>query len=152
MKLVSSIPVETTGYKLTRDIGVIDTIVFHHSGSNNDNIRSIHEYHKTKFKALGIVYHFVIGKDGTVSQTRALEDHTPHCRNHNKKSIGICILGDYSSKNLTKLQEDAIVFCVHQIYKWCSIKSIKCHCDLVPTACPGMVKNSIRELVKLKLI
>lgn len=40
-----------------------------------------------------IGYHFVIRRNGTVEQGRPLDTPGAHCKDHNARSIGICLVG-----------------------------------------------------------
>lgn len=42
---------------------------------------------------LGIGYHFVIRRDGTVETGRDLEDAGAHAKGYNNRSVGICLVG-----------------------------------------------------------
>ena len=69
-----------------------------------------------------IGYHFVIRRDGTVEKGRPITVQGAHVRGHNKNSIGICLVGGWSSttkdlfhENFTLAQENALIFLLRQV-------------------------------------
>lgn len=89
-------------------------IVLHHSGGlGNDayaktqdlTIKHIDNAHKSRwpnFKgSLGywVGYTFVILKDGTIVQTRAVGEEGAHTRGYNSSTIGIMLMGNFTLKN-----------------------------------------------------
>lgn len=49
-----------------------------------------------------IGYNFIVGEDGNVYEGRGWGKQGAHSKNFNNKSIGICIIGDYTSKLYAK--------------------------------------------------
>ena len=52
-------------------------------------------------------YHFVIHWDGTVYQTRALDEEGAHCIGQNTSSIGVCFMGNFDNHMPSQEQEEA---------------------------------------------
>lgn len=54
--------------------------------------KDIDRWHRAK-GWLGIGYHYVIKRDGTVEMGRKLEDAGAHAEGHNHHSVGVCMIG-----------------------------------------------------------
>ena len=75
---------------------VISLIVIHCSAVKPDQTSSaaqIDTWHRQRGFHLGIGYHYVIRRDGTVEPGRPEWMVGAHCLNHNAHSIGICYEG-----------------------------------------------------------
>lgn len=90
-------------------------IIVHHSAYSSDEpqLHKINEWHKKKGydksnSGCFIGYHFIIEKDGTVIQTRALNEIGYHCTGENKRSIGICLAGNFNQEIITETQIEAL--------------------------------------------
>src|SRR4030042_5047286 len=77
------------------------TIVVHHSGTVQGSAAAFDAYHRQRgWDGLG--YHFVIG-NGTLSSDGCIETgyrwweqrDGAHAKEHNKKTVGICLVGDF---------------------------------------------------------
>ena len=92
--------VTDVGLKWSRSLSKLkklDTIVIHHSASDNSTIQSIHNYHQSEGHA-GCDYNYVIARDGTIYKGRGLIYEGGHVSNAksnqlNAHSCGICIVG-----------------------------------------------------------
>ena len=75
---------------------VITLIVVHCSAVKPDQLSSaaqIDSWHRERGFHLGIGYHYVIRRDGTIEPGRPEWMIGAHCLNHNAHSIGICYEG-----------------------------------------------------------
>ncbi len=110
----------------------IDTIIIHHSASRDVSVATIEQWHKARgFKSCG--YHFVIRADGSIENSRPIDQVGAHAKNRNKHSIGICLTG-YSS--FTYAQKVSLE---HLLSELCKNKMLKIerHTD----RCPGKGLN-----------
>ena len=121
----------------TRYLSQITALVVHHSGSQSDNIKSINDYHETKFKQGGITYHFVVDRDGTAYHTRPLSHVTSHCKDFNSKSIGVCFLGDFENNNVPYDAKIPFLDILNFIEPHLGHYNVIFHGDKVTTVCPG---------------
>ena len=74
----------------------ITLIVIHCSAVKPDQLSSaaqIDSWHRERGFHLGIGYHYVIRRDGTIESGRPEWLTGAHCKNHNAHSIGICYEG-----------------------------------------------------------
>ena len=116
---------------------VTDCIVVHHIGmANNDDVsaETVHQWHLNNGWS-GIGYHFLIRKDGTIEEGRPLGTVGAH-------TVGINLVGNFESAVPTEAQKTAAA---HLIASLCTVyqldpvweSTVKGHCDLNATACPG---------------
>lgn len=73
----------------------IDTLILHCSATPPDmdiGVAEIDTWHKAQgWKRIG--YHFVIRRNGTVERGRPLAQVGAHVEGHNRRTIGICLVG-----------------------------------------------------------
>lgn len=123
----------------------INEIIIHHSAfpASNDTQRDydcIVNAHKQRgFNDIG--YHFVIGKNGQILKGRSLTLAGAHCKYHNRYSVGVCVLGDFSDGSRpTDKQEVALRFLLYQLMrKFPKINKVTPHSFYSNTLCPGSV-------------
>lgn len=91
-------------------------IVVHHTGgdegldTSNQTAKIVEDYHLS-LGWEGIGYQFFIEKDGTIWKGRPEHYHGAHVKEDgmNKKSIGICLAGNFDITLPTKAQEESLV-------------------------------------------
>lgn len=125
-------------------------IVIHHSGSTMGSADSMARLHEAAgLKSLG--YHFVIGNgqgapDGQVTtgprwlnQLSGAHAKGPASEALNRRTIGICLVGDGESKGFTDAQQAALVQLVAQLQRKFNIpaSAVVLHRDVAPTVSPG---------------
>ena len=74
----------------------ITLIVIHCSAVKPDqtsSVAQIDSWHRKRGFHLGVGYHYVIRRDGTIEPGRPEWMVGAHCKNHNAHSIGICYEG-----------------------------------------------------------
>ncbi|MBE6075019.1 MAG: N-acetylmuramoyl-L-alanine amidase [Selenomonas ruminantium] len=121
-------------------------LVIHHTGFPNEDKDStaaaIHEFHQKERKWAGIGYHYLIRKNGMIEQGRRPEAVGAHASHYNKKSVGICLAGNFEIGKPTEAQMNA----VKELCRWLCRKYdldarqkgvIVGHRDLNDTLCPG---------------
>lgn len=135
-----------------RSLSDIEQIVVHHSaGNENDSIEQIANYHIGSNHVCdegcpGILYHFMIDRQGNVYQVNALTSITWHLSGQNTRSVGICFIGNYDNYKPTKKQlrafTKAVRYVNRQVGKTLSITTHSKACSGC-TACPGQNLKSI---------
>lgn len=90
-------------------------IIVHHSGDADraDQFAKINEYHKSlEFpqSSLGyyIGYHYLINREGTLTQCRDESDEGAHCKGLNFASIGVCLEGNFNIEQPTEAQKKSL--------------------------------------------
>ena len=81
MRNIEKIIVHCSATKASQDVGVSEIRDWHVNGNGWSDIG----------------YHFVIKRDGTLENGRDIEEVGAHCKKHNSKSIGICLVGGMAS-------------------------------------------------------
>jgi hypothetical protein len=131
-----------------------DTVTWHHSASDkyHDPIR-IARYHvleKKGAKDATIPYHFCILPDGTLCFTAKLIYYTKHTHSyvHNRRSLGICVLGDFTKGDPTAAQLDTarrLIYALNEFYGggWGKFRGfyMTTHRRVSSTACPGNLEH-----------
>jgi len=116
--------------------------VIHHVGLTDDDFSAaqIHELHLANGWS-GIGYHYVIRKDGTIERGRPRDDVGAHTYEHNTKSIGINVVGNFE---YAIPQDEQIESAGKLIAALCHIYNISPdettilgHKDIHATLCPG---------------
>lgn len=129
----------------------ISYLIVHHTGVNTDSDQfdSVENYHKNKgWGQIG--YHFFIEKDGRLENGRPENVVGYHCQfaGHNFNSLGICVAGDYTSKNITKEAKKTLIQLLDVLrIKYDIPKShIIGHNEVgAVTLCPGTIIKDLSE-------
>lgn len=146
-----------------RKIEDIDTIIIHCSGSNYGTASLIRDWHVDGNGWEDIGYHYVIRNcyplyenyyfnkpvpkyGGFIESGRSLESVGAHCRQYNKKSIGICLIG---SDIFSETQIENLIKLIRQLkHNIPTIKHIKGHCEYTSSkTCPNLDMNYIRKMI-----
>lgn len=123
--------------------------IIHHVGSTDTDVSAaqIHEWH-LKNGWSGIGYHYVIRKNGSIERGRPRDIVGAHTYGHNKKSIGINLVGNFEYAIPQKEQIESaakVIAALCHIYNILPDEStILGHRDLNATLCPG--KNLYEQL------
>ena len=136
----------------------ITLIVIHCSAVKPDQMSSaaqIDTWHRQRGFHLGIGYHYVIRRDGSIEKGRPEWLIGAHCVNHNAHSIGICyeggldIRGDPADTR-TEAQKTAMRQLLEDLHERYPRALILGHHDLNPQkACP-CIENVAREYADLQ--
>lgn len=137
----------------------IDSIIVHCSASDFGNVEIIDGWHKENgWDCIG--YHVVIcngtsgTEDGEIQYGRDISEVGAHCYGKNKRSIGICMIGneldDFTNQQLINLSK----ICIEYMEKYnLTTSDIYGHYEFDPCkTCPGMDADMIRRMVELTMI
>ena len=130
-----------------------DTIVIHHVGTPSGEVSSqtIHNAHIGN-GWLGIGYHYVIHKDGTIERGRPLMSEGAHAYGHNSHTVGINLTGNFEWETPTDEQIESLIELLTSLCRIFHLPSdgtsIIGHGDLNATACPGW--NLYRRLPEIR--
>ena len=119
-----------------------DAIVIHHVGVPSGEVSSgtIHLAHIGN-GWLGIGYHYVIHKDGTIERGRPLLAEGAHAYGHNSHTVGINLTGNFDWEVPTDEQIESLTDLLTSLCRIFHLPanrySIVGHEDLNATACPG---------------
>ena len=126
-------------------------IIIHHSATEAGNALAFDNSHHRRGFTSGLGYHFVID-NGTSGKTNGQIEVSPrwikqqngaHCKANrmNPRSIGVCLVGNFSKTRVNSKQLDALVYLVDKLKRYYKIpiKNIVGHGHVhgAQTACPG---------------
>ena len=133
-------------------------VIIHCSAVRPDQTSSaaqIDTWHRQRGFHLGIGYHYVIRRDGTIEPGRPEWMIGAHCVNHNAHSIGVCYEGGYDARGhpadtRTPAQKAAMRKLLEELHGRYPRAMILGHRDLNPAKdCPGY-KNVFHEYADLQ--
>lgn len=148
------------------------TFVIHHTVTPNNPadpayiVRAIYQYHALSRGWGDIGYNFLIDRQGNIYEGRKGGDGVVGVHaggDYNYGSIGIALLGDYRSAQMTPAMKEALIslmaweadrFSIHPLessyFVGRQFPNVVGHRDLVPTICPGdNVYKALPELRQL---
>ncbi|XP_071041563.1 peptidoglycan recognition protein 3 [Parasteatoda tepidariorum] len=136
--------------------GPVEYIIIHHTVTPSctsftecsKSMRTIQLQHQKDNKWLDIGYHFVIGGDGHVYEGRPWYKVGAHTKYHNKKSIGIALIGDFDKE----APDPSMLDLIPKI-AWCGVEKgylrsdfkVIAHRDAYCTTCPG---DALYKIIK----
>ncbi|XP_069499108.1 peptidoglycan recognition protein 1-like [Ambystoma mexicanum] len=134
----------------------VANVVIHHSAgpacSNRAHctrvVKGIQNYHINSQKWCDIGYSFIVGEDGSVFEGRGWNNVGAHAPAMNSRSIGICVLGTFTSRIPSSAALNAVQSLIRCGVSRGYIRSnyaLKGHRNVSATACPG---NSFYNLIR----
>ncbi|WP_246944053.1 N-acetylmuramoyl-L-alanine amidase [Bacillus pinisoli] len=103
----NSLPTHPSKRYKRRSLSAIKNIAIHHSATTSGSAESFARYHVNTLGWPGIAYHYVVDKDGTISHCHDLEVVSYHVGNSNYRAVGICMVGDFRTQQLSVAQKKA---------------------------------------------
>ncbi len=136
----------------------ITLIVIHCSAVKPDqtsSVAQINTWHRQRGFHLGVGYHYVIRRDGTIEPGRPEWMVGAHCVNHNAHSIGICYEGGYDARGQpadtrTEAQKAAMRKLLEELHGRYPRAFILGHHDLNPTKPCPCIKDVVHEYASLQ--
>ncbi|XP_011344963.1 peptidoglycan-recognition protein SC2 isoform X2 [Ooceraea biroi] len=131
-------------------------VIIHHSTDTGcetqalcqAKVRGFQNYHMNSKGWTDIGYNFLVGEDGNVYEGRGWGKKGSHSKPFNGKSIGICIIGDYSNRTPKPAAVQAVSKLIAYGVSNDEIKSdyiLLGHRQTGQTTCPG---NSLYGMIK----
>jgi N-acetyl-anhydromuramyl-L-alanine amidase AmpD len=122
----------------TRALSSINQIVVHHSASIGQRAEDYARYHVQSRGWAGIGYHFVIEVNGDIIGCNPLTNVSYNVADHNTRSIGICLSGDFTKQDPSPQQLKSL----DQLIKYLRAEfpqrlAVAGHKDYGQTSCPG---------------
>ena len=136
----------------------ITLLILHCSAVRPDqqsSVAQINTWHRQRGFHLGIGYHYVVRRDGSVETGRPEYLVGAHCLNHNAHSIGICYEGGLDIRGQpadtrTEAQKASLRTLLEDLHRRYPKALIVGHHDLNPQkACP-CIENVAREYADLQ--
>lgn len=118
--LVGKLPTHPTKKYPLRSTSEIDTLAIHHSMTDDlpgdKDVYGFARYHITHNDWPGIGYTYVIDADGIIYKCHTATKKTYHVGRHNRRSLGICLVGDFRDYDIEydqyKALEELVVTCM----------------------------------------
>lgn len=111
-------------------------IILHHAAASKCTAQQIHSWHLAN-GWVGIGYHFLVRKDGSVYRGRPEDTVGAHAGNNNYDSIGICFEGNFMTETMPIIQKWAGQELVQYLKDKYGISKVQKHSDVNATGCPG---------------
>lgn len=111
-------------------------IILHHAAASKCSAQQIHRWHLAN-GWVGIGYHFLVRKDGSVYRGRPEDTVGAHAGNNNYDSIGICFEGNFMTETMPIIQKWAGQELVQYLKDKYGITKVQKHSDVNATGCPG---------------
>ena len=111
-------------------------IILHHAAASKCSAQQIHRWHLAN-GWVGIGYHFLVRKDGSVYRGRPEDTVGAHAGNNNYDSIGICFEGNFMTETMGDAQRKAGQELVQYLKGKYGISKVQKHSDVNATGCPG---------------
>ena len=136
----------------------ITLIVVHCSAVRPDqtsSVAQIDSWHRQRGFHLGVGYHYVIRRDGTIEPGRPEWMIGAHCKNHNAHSIGICYEGGLDIRGQpadtrTEAQKAAMRKLLEELHQRYPRAFILGHRDLNPGKDCPCIKDVVHEYADLQ--
>jgi len=135
--LRGKLPIHSTKVYPTRDISEVKGIVFHHTATRAQTLKNISDFHVNGRGWPAIAYHIAIGSDGKVYLLHDLTTASYHTAGHNRRNIGIVLVGNYQDREMTPEMKESVIKVLKWVRSEVYIRHIWLHKDAVATACPG---------------
>lgn len=116
--------------------GSTTRIILHHAAASKCTAQQIHQWHLAN-GWVGIGYHFLVRKDGSVYRGRPEDTVGAHAGNNNYDSIGVCFEGSFDRERMNEVQRKAGAELVAYLKGKYGITKVQKHSDVNATGCPG---------------
>lgn len=135
--LTGQLPEHATKEYATRKASTVEGVVWHHSASSSQSIKSIADYHVQANKWPAIAYHYAIGSDGRVYKLHATTTVSYHAAGYNKRTIGVVLLGNYHTTEVPPAMEASALALQEFLKDEYKLVYAWMHKETKATACPG---------------
>ena len=124
----------------------INSIIIHHSATENETVESIRKYHIEHNGWSDIGYHYVIEASGETKEGRNVLIQGAHCYGQNKTSIGICLPG---KNKFTAKQIFSLIKLIKLLMRVYNIKkeNVHGHNEYSKKECPSFDVHLLREFL-----
>lgn len=123
--------------------GITDITIHHAASSNSATPEDFAVLHIEERGWVGIGYHYVIARDGTIYQTNPVKKWSWHNGFNNKNAIGVCMVGNMQKETPTLEQYESAIWLAKNLKrKYPSIRRLIGHKEYAgETLCPGRFTN-----------
>lgn len=118
----------------------IKRIIIHHTATPpNVSVERIADFQVTRRDLPGIAYHFCVTAEGKVYQTQYLETVSAHAGDNSRDSVGVCLIGNFTSAPPPQAQQDATAALLAQLGSHLGLTADQVfgYSEIVTTGSPG---------------
>lgn len=145
--LRGELPVSVERHYTTSAESKVEGMVWHHTATSGQTLRSIAEYHVLVKHWPGIAYHYAIGWDGRVYLLNDPTTRSYHTQGWNSRTISVVLIGNYQDN----VPSAAMVASMHEINDYLReryhLRYSLLHRQTKPTLCPG--DNAVKALMPM---
>lgn len=123
---------------IKRDIFLINQIIVHHTADKDQIPEHYARMHVCMNDWPAIGYHYMISKSGVIFKVNDESIMSYHCKGQNKRSIGISLMGNYSTELIPMIQSKSLQDLIQLLKLQFNIIEVKKHSDYSKTECPGL--------------
>lgn len=129
-----------------RSMESVDTFILHHTASEAPLLNQA-KYHVYNRNWARIGYSIMIVDGSRIVQTNYLDVEAVHCAGWNHRSLGVCVLGDLSKRQLTPRERELLLAVFVSLNAMYPDREIRGHNECKATSCPIISTQKIREEV-----
>lgn len=137
MDISGTLPHSPTKTYQYRRADQIKGLVFHHSATRGQTIRSMAEYQVEVRGWAGLGYHYAIGYDGRIYKCNDPLLKTNHTANHNTATIGAVLVGNYQEREPSEAMIRSAEHLEAYLMERYGLQFVWLHRETKPTLCPG---------------
>lgn len=135
-----------------RDYRSIKRFSIHHTGVKNGTVQGHARYHVNSLGRPGICYHLYANAQ-ELYQLNDLLSLTWHTASNNYDTIGICLEGDFTQRDMTDIERKslyALILTGLHYFPWVRVEDILGHNEFPgqTTSCPGFDMKRVRKDIK----
>jgi hypothetical protein len=144
--IIDTLPNHPTKVFPKRSMGAVDSFILHHTASEAPLINQAkHHVNNNGWARIG--YSIMIVDGSRIVQTNYLDVEAVHCAGWNHRSLGVCVLGDLSKRQLTSRERELLLAVFVSLNAMYPNRKILGHGECKPTACPVISTQKVREEV-----
>ena len=129
----------------------INHVIVHHTASPSSwRLETISKSHRVRgfaeHSGTHCGYHYVIEADGLVRLGRSVDVIGAHCKGHNSKSIGVCVVGSFEGDDSPSDEQwSALVSLCSDLLRQFPDAGLVGHKEMKATLCPGFDPSLLRS-------
>jgi hypothetical protein len=126
-------------YPMRTHAGIKRIIIHHTATPATVSVQRIADFQVRNRDLPGIAYHFCVTGQGEAFQTQYLETVADHAGQHSADSVGICLIGNFTSAPPPRVQQDtaAVLLAQLALHLGLSVDQITGYSEVVSTGSPG---------------
>jgi hypothetical protein len=142
--IIDKLPNHPTKRYAQRSMESVDTWIMHHTASEAPLINQA-LFHVNSRGWARIGYSIMIVDGSRIVQTNYLDAEAVHCAGWNHRSMGVCVLGDLSKRQLTARERELLLAVFVSLNAMYPGRQIKGHGECKPTSCPVISMPKLRS-------